>query len=110
MKIYQGQKTKAGPGTVWVVFPGSIKPSYVLPHIERHSPDSFNWGYGGSGPADLALAILTDFAGITIAEKFYQKFKFDFIAPAGSELMIPDSLIIDWLERQGVVSADIVNK
>jgi len=23
-----------------------------------HSPDGFNWGYGGSGPADLALNIL----------------------------------------------------
>ncbi|TDI17450.1 MAG: hypothetical protein E2P05_02240 [Acidobacteria bacterium] len=32
-----------------------------LPHISYHSPDGFEWGYGGSGPADLALAILTDF-------------------------------------------------
>jgi Family of unknown function (DUF6166) len=24
----------------------------------NHSPDGFNWGYGGSGPAQLALAIL----------------------------------------------------
>lgn len=23
----------------------------------NHSPDGFNWGYGGSGPAQLALAI-----------------------------------------------------
>jgi len=26
-----------------------------------HSPDGFNWGYGGSGPADLALNILNAF-------------------------------------------------
>lgn len=32
-----------------------------LPHIEFHSPDGFEWGYPGSGPADLALAILADF-------------------------------------------------
>ncbi|GAI22752.1 unnamed protein product, partial [marine sediment metagenome] len=25
-----------------------------------HSPDGFNWGYAGSGPAQLALAILLD--------------------------------------------------
>lgn len=26
--------------------------------IVQHSPDGFEWGYGGSGPADLALNIL----------------------------------------------------
>lgn len=26
--------------------------------VWNHSPDGFNWGYGGSGPAQLALAIL----------------------------------------------------
>jgi len=31
-----------------------------LTHISHHSPDGFEWGYGGSGPADLALAILVD--------------------------------------------------
>jgi len=28
--------------------------------LMNHSPDGFNWGYGGSGPAQLALAILAD--------------------------------------------------
>ena len=26
----------------------------------EHSPDGFEWGYGGSGPAQLALAIIAD--------------------------------------------------
>jgi len=110
MKIYKGQKTGSGPFMVWVVDPGEIKASYRLRHIERHSPDGFNWGYGGSGPADLALSILTDFAGKVIADKFYQIFKFDIIAPAGIELAIPDVLIVEWLENHGVVSADIIDK
>lgn len=29
----------------------------------NHSPDGFSWGYGGSGAAQLALAILADFTG-----------------------------------------------
>lgn len=29
----------------------------------NHSPDGFEWGYGGSGPAQLALAILLDALG-----------------------------------------------
>ncbi len=36
----------------------SVRP---LPHLVRHSPDSFEWGYGGSGPADLARSIVGDF-------------------------------------------------
>ena len=28
--------------------------------IVNHSPDGFNWGYLGSGPAQLALAILLE--------------------------------------------------
>ncbi len=31
-----------------------------LTHVPYHSPDGFQWGYLGSGPADLALAILAD--------------------------------------------------
>ena len=28
--------------------------------LDNHSPTGFEWGYGGSGPAQLALAILAD--------------------------------------------------
>lgn len=28
--------------------------------LRKHSPDGFQWGYGGSGPAQLALALLAD--------------------------------------------------
>lgn len=42
----------------------------------NHSPDGFNWGYGGSGPAQLALAICLEL-GI---ENSYQAFKWEIIA------------------------------
>ena len=29
----------------------------------NHSPTGFEWGYGGSGPAQLALALLADYLG-----------------------------------------------
>ena len=35
---------------------GSVR----LKHLVRHSPDGFEWGYGGSGPADLARSIVGD--------------------------------------------------
>ncbi len=34
-----------------------------LPHLVRHSPDGFEWGYGGSGPSDLARSIVGDVLG-----------------------------------------------
>lgn len=37
--------------------------------IRRHSPDGFAWGYGGSGPAQLALAILCDHVGRASPER-----------------------------------------
>jgi len=49
--------------------------------ITYHSPDGFEWGYGGSGPADFALNILSIFAGQEFAERHHQEFKFEFIAP-----------------------------
>ena len=50
-----------------------------------HSPTGFEWGYGGSGPADLALNILL---AITkdreFAKQHHQSFKWRFVAPLPS--------------------------
>jgi hypothetical protein len=49
--------------------------------ITRHSPTGFEWGYGGSGPADLALNILLEWGcDRQEADRLYQEFKFDFLA------------------------------
>ena len=46
-----------------------------------HSPTGFEWGYGGSGPAQLALAILADHCGNDEdALNYYQRFKWKVIA------------------------------
>lgn len=49
--------------------------------IVNHSPTGFSWGYNGSGPAQLALAILLK-AGVPHREavEVYQQFKNEFIA------------------------------
>ena len=47
----------------------------------NHSPDGFEWGYGGSGPAQLALAILADHCNNDEqALNFYQRFKWTAVA------------------------------
>lgn len=37
-------------------------------HVANHSPSGFEWGYGGSGPAQLALAILLDYAQLRVKD------------------------------------------
>ncbi len=49
--------------------------------IWNHSPDGFNWGYGGSGPAQLALAIcLALTRDKDVAAAIHQGFKRDIVA------------------------------
>lgn len=48
--------------------------------VFNHSPDGFNWGFHGSGPAQLALAVLLELMPKDDAVHLYQTFKRDFIA------------------------------
>lgn len=43
--------------------------------LVNHSPDGFEWGYRGSGPAQLSLAILAFLYGDEFALQHYQFFK-----------------------------------
>jgi hypothetical protein len=56
-----------------------LSPAYSQ-RIVNHSPDGFMWGYGGSGPAQLALALLLLVTDKDIAIQLYQRFKFEYIA------------------------------
>ena len=79
---------------------GSIKRLNPLPsqNIINHSPDGFNWGYGGSGPAQLALALLLRFTDKETARNNYQKFKWDVVANLPqSNFVMTDQTIQEWL-------------
>ena len=66
--------------------------------LVNHSPDGFEWGYGGSGPAQLALAILADLRGGDFALKFYKYFKQSVIASLPmADWTLTDAKIEAWL-------------
>jgi len=71
---------------------------YPLKHIVQHSPDGFNWRYGGSGPADTALSILTDCVGKRIAEVYYQGFKERFVSIWGECFEVTENEIKTWIQ------------
>ncbi len=77
MKLYEGIRTEDGIVEVRV----NDVPLNPRFDIRRHSPTGFEFGYGGSGPAQLALAILADALGDDeLAQQHYQRFKFEKIS------------------------------
>ena len=93
---------------------------YPLRHVPVHSPTGLETGYGGSGPADLALSILCDYLGAEardsadfgwdaapealLAWRLHQGFKFAFIAPrkleVGARYEISARDIHEWIAEQ----------
>ena len=72
-----------------------------VPHAARHSPTGIEWGYGGSGPADLALSVLLALVGERAAGALYQRFKDEVVAAVpetGGVLRAAD--VRAWVERQ----------
>jgi hypothetical protein len=70
--------------------------------ICSHSPTGFNWGYRGSGPAQLALALLLHLTNDKeLALQHYQQFKTEILAkiPQGNFVM-PVKKVLEWLEQQ----------
>lgn len=104
--VYQAKRTQPGghQSVYKRVMPDgelielSPKPSQEL---YNHSPDGFQWGYGGSGPAQLALALLLDATNNPeTALAFYQRFKWSMVATWGTSWSITKGSILLWLERQ----------
>ena len=48
--------------------------------LANHSPTGFAWGYSGSGPSQLALAVCVELFGEEAALEVYQEFKRRYIA------------------------------
>lgn len=99
MKTYHGKQNvnKAGPIDIFVTENDKTR---KLVHIVRHSPDGFQIGYGGSGPADTALSILSDCLDERQARILYQQFKWDFVAGWGEEFSISEQTIKNWAHRE----------
>lgn len=75
MKIYHGRRTEHGCA-VDVEEDGECTSLHPRTDLRRHSSE-FAWGYGGGGPAQLALALAADVLGDDDrAQAVYQKLKF----------------------------------
>ena len=76
MTLYEGTRTPNGCHV-------SADGEYLDPRLDLadHSPTGFERGYGGSGPAQLSLALLADALGSDeLALRHYQAFKSEVVA------------------------------
>lgn len=95
MKTYRGRRlgrTEDSSGTKVTV---NNRP---LRHRVRHSPTGFEFGYGGSGPADLALSILWDHLGKEPSRILYMDFKTRFVAGWKDKWEINSLEIQNWID------------
>src|SRR5258708_5548956 len=92
MKIYFGERRP--DGTCFVCVAEETRPGIhdatprELPirlDLRNHSPTGFDWSYAGSGPSQLALALLADALGDDdTALNYYQQFKWDVVTKLGA--------------------------
>jgi hypothetical protein len=95
---YHGHRT-GGATRVWVETMNDDDGTHraigrPLQHRVRHSPDGFEWGYSGSGPADLALAILWHALGSEPARDLYHQFKHEIISTLRTDRWVIDQAAV----------------
>lgn len=97
-KHYRGFVLIDGSCDVYVSHPDFIE-RYLNPRTDlaNHSPTGFAWGYEGSGPAQLSLALLADALDDPArALSLYQLFKRELIAriPQDKEWSLGQAIIV----------------
>ncbi len=70
------------------------------PHMVKHSPTGMSWGYGGSGPSDLARSILCDITTELVANRNYQAFKREFVEKWTEGWQITEEEVRAWLDKR----------
>lgn len=78
--------------------------------LRDHAPDGgVSWGYGGSGPSQLALALLLHF-GATDDEalSWYREFKEEVIVPLPPEnFTMKNERVKEWVEAKRIFTNEI---
>jgi len=108
MKLYVGYRGNRNTnvfvnklGDVTTLDPG---PSQA---IVNHSPDGFEWAYNGSGPAQLALALLLDTShDEALAQYLHQEFKDEFVTGWGDRWFISEKEIDRWIKDKVAAMSD----
>lgn len=98
-KTYRGRRDATG---VVVEILINDVPYGELANTGYHSLTGFEWGYGGSGPANLAYSLIFDACDQdkVCAEKWYQIFKYEVVAQFPREgWSLPAEAVRAWVDQ-----------
>jgi Family of unknown function (DUF6166) len=102
-RIYTGHRQASGLTLVHVIGrDGEWRRLNLHPSKCNHSPTGFEWGYQGSGPAQLAFEILFDvFEDADLAWRLHQQFKRECIAVLPRQLgwQIGEGDVVLWAAK-----------
>lgn len=112
---YTGLRSGLGQPLVAVNLESSVDNRVLLPaasqKLRNHSPDGFEWGYAGSGPAQLALALLLDFTeDAELSCDLYMSFKFTVVAKLKPEWKLTGRQVASWLHRRRIENRYITKR
>lgn len=113
MATYVGLRTEERHCEVWVIDSPVCQRLDLRLDLRRHSPAGFEWGYCGSGPAQLALALMCHLTGDDeVARLLYQWCKLEIIAGLPKQgWVLTDSFLQNWMiERIGRAPKPIPDK
>ncbi len=103
MKTYKGRRIEDGSysSDVSITIDGVDFEKSMLEEslkLRYHSPTGFNWGYSGSGPHQLALALLLHVTNDPyITESHYGNFVMEYVSQWGNNWEITDEQIKTWV-------------
>lgn len=119
MKVYRGWRTFAptsveggiqnerhtASGTRVVVEVNGQESPLPLRHDLWNKSEEFNWGYGGSGPSQLAMALCSDALGDEIGSHptIFQRFKDDYVASWQNDWEITEEEIVKWYRNRPII-------
>jgi uncharacterized protein (DUF2249 family) len=97
--VYRGYRTPTAPIGEECTVTVDGEPLERRYDLLSASPTGFEWGYGGSGPAQLAVALLAHAYDDEFACEHYQRFKRDTIADLPRlGWMLTERDLDDWRE------------
>ena len=101
-RVYKGEiQEHNGKPQVSVYADNLLENFYTGPltHKMLHSPDGFNWGYGGSGPEDLSRSLLWDVLAEEPDSFMCHDFTLAVVAKLPSDWELQESIIHAWVEE-----------